>query len=125
MKPLCCWKPAYYLIRRNKYFFIGCLLGIILSSLFMPMLEDCSKPNSLLLSLNGDNENDHESIQILKLNRQDYQLFVRLERWYREMTGNDYNPIIHNKSNIINDDVNSNEISVDNQPRKSAMNIMN
>lgn len=120
MKSLC-WKPAYYLLRKNKYFFIGCILGIILSSLFMPMLEDCSKPNSLLLSLNDD-ENDPESIQVLKLNRQDYHLFVRLEKWYREMADKDYNPRIHNKSTIINDE-NSNEFDMSNQ-QKSAINSM-
>ena len=111
------WKPAYYLIRKNKYFFIGCLLGILLSSLFMPMLEDCSKPNSL----NGD-ENDTESIQVLKMNRRDYHLFVRLEEWYREMSRSDYNPMIRNKTVMINE-ANSHALHMINQP-KLAINSM-
>lgn len=88
-------RPHTFPIRRHKYFLLGCLIGILLSFLFMPLIEDCNQQRK-----NSDRSSTQQtSTEQLTLttpepDSEDYQLFVRLDQWYRNISKSDYEPTI-------------------------------
>ena len=73
-----------YLIRRNKYFLIGCMIGIALSSISVP-IKNCYDPSST----STDNEED-----ILRIDNE--QIVQKLVDWYQTVLHEKYEPIILN-----------------------------
>ncbi|KAF7489635.1 hypothetical protein SSS_01215 [Sarcoptes scabiei] len=111
-------KPIYYLLFRNKYFFIGCFLGIILSMFLIPWLEDCHDPNLLVSLINNDEMIDQRSISRVRLIGDDqYRLFLELEQWFQEMSKSIYDPVRRNRSQsnefpIANENLNRDEVFI-------------
>ena len=76
-----------YFFRRNKYFFIGCLAGFILSSIFMPAFEDCNSQRS--------QPSSSFSSQSATL---DFRLAAQLQAWFTEVQQPEYEPVQVNTS---------------------------
>lgn len=69
------FKSISFVLRRNKYFFIGCLIGITLSLVSMPVLNTCGHQPPT----NG---------------LDDYDLLARVQQWYTMVENSDFEPVI-------------------------------
>ena len=81
-------KVFCYLLRRNKYFLIGCLTGILLSLLSLPILNNC---HYKLTSSRSYTKWIEES-------NVDLNLYASLQKWYIDVQQTDYEPVIIQKT---------------------------